>query len=84
MVNMCCSWFFQVFADWQSKFGYQLGKNVVMLTGETSADLKLLAKVNNNNNNNNNNIMNTKFITVLIVFVRPNCSCKISLVTAKG
>ena len=81
MVNMCCSWFFQVFADWQSKFGYQLGKNVVMLTGETSADLKLLAKVNNNNNNN---IMNTKFITVLIVFVRPNCSCKISLVTAKG
>ena len=52
MVNMCCSWFYQVFADWQSKFGYQLGKNVVMLTGETSADLKLLAKVNKNNNNN--------------------------------
>ena len=85
MVNMCCTWFYQVFADWQSKFGYQLGKNVVMLTGETSADLKLLAKVNNNNNNNNkSNNMNTKFITVLIFFVRPNCSCKISLVTAKG
>ncbi|KAK2558441.1 U5 small nuclear ribonucleoprotein 200 kDa helicase [Acropora cervicornis] len=35
-----------VYADWQSKFGVQLGKNVVMLTGETSADLKLLAKGN--------------------------------------
>ena len=35
----------QVYADWHSKFGLQLGKNVVMLTGETSADLKLLAKV---------------------------------------
>ena len=34
-----------MYADWQSKFGVQLGKNVVMLTGETSADLKLLAKV---------------------------------------
>ena len=80
MVNMCCTSFYQVFADWQSKFGYQLGKNVVMLTGETSADLKLLAKVNDKNNNN----MNTKFITVLIFFVRPNISCKISLVTVKG
>ena len=36
-----------MYADWQSKFGLQLGKNVVMLTGETSADLKLLAKVRN-------------------------------------
>ena len=35
----------KVYVDWQSKFGLQLGKNVVMLTGETSADLKLLAKV---------------------------------------
>lgn len=34
-----------MFADWQSKFGVQLQKNVVLLTGETSADLKLLAKV---------------------------------------
>lgn len=74
MVNMCCTWFYQVFADWQSKFGYQLGKNVVMLTGETSADLKLLAKVNNNNND-----MNTNFITVPICVVRPNCNCKILL-----
>ena len=71
MVNMCCTWFYQVFADWQSKFGYQLGKNVVMLTGETSADLKLLAKVNNNNNNNN---ISANFITVLIFFVRHNCT----------
>ena len=80
MVNMCCSWFYQVFADWQSKFGYQLGKNVVMLTGETSADLKLLAKVNNNNNND----MSANFITVLIFFVRHNCTCKISLVFVNG
>lgn len=36
----------QVFTDWRSKFGIVLGKNVVMLTGETSADLKLLAKGN--------------------------------------
>ena len=71
MVNICCTWFYQVFADWQSKFGYQLGKNVVMLTGETSADLKLLAKVNSNND------INTNFVIVLIFFVRPNCSCKI-------
>ena len=34
-----------MYTDWQSKFGLQLGKNVVKLTGETSADLKLLAKV---------------------------------------
>ncbi|XP_002165482.2 U5 small nuclear ribonucleoprotein 200 kDa helicase isoform X1 [Hydra vulgaris] len=36
----------QVFTDWRSKFGIMLGKNVVMLTGETSGDLKLLAKGN--------------------------------------
>ena len=36
----------KVFTDWRSKFGIMLGKNVVMLTGETSADLKLLAKGN--------------------------------------
>lgn len=30
---------------WQAKFGAVLGKRVVMLTGETGADLKLLAKV---------------------------------------
>ena len=37
---------FQAYIDWRTKFGIQLGKNVVVLTGETSADLKLLAKVN--------------------------------------
>ena len=37
--------FAQAYVDWRTKFGLQLGKNVVMLTGETSADLKLLAKV---------------------------------------
>ena len=41
--------FLQVYADWQSKFALQLGKNVVKLTGETSADLKLLAKVRKKN-----------------------------------
>ena len=46
-------WFYQVYADWQSKFGLQLGKNVVMLTGETSADLKLLAKVRKDKDNEN-------------------------------
>lgn len=30
---------------WIAKFGAGLGKRVVMLTGETGADLKLLAKV---------------------------------------
>ena len=53
---------------------------MVMLTGETSADLKLLAKVNSNNNDD----MNTNFIIALIFFVRLNCSCKISLVIVKG
>lgn len=33
-----------VFLDWQIKFGDTLGKKVVMLTGETGTDLKLLAK----------------------------------------
>eukprot|EP00794_Sanderia_malayensis_P005235 gene5235-5896_t len=36
----------QAYVDWRTKFGIQLGKNVVMLTGETSADLKLLSKGN--------------------------------------
>jgi len=36
----------QAYVDWRTKFGIQLGKNVVLLTGETSADLKLLAKGN--------------------------------------
>ncbi|PSN46005.1 putative U5 small nuclear ribonucleoprotein 200 kDa helicase [Blattella germanica] len=33
-----------VFSDWQQKFGGILGKKVVLLTGETGTDLKLLAK----------------------------------------
>ncbi|CAH1258041.1 SNRNP200 [Branchiostoma lanceolatum] len=36
----------QVYSDWYAKFQVQLGKKVVMLTGETSTDLKLLAKGN--------------------------------------
>ena len=35
-----------VYVDWQRKFGMQLGKKVVLLTGETATDLKLLAKGN--------------------------------------
>lgn len=35
----------QMYTDWYSKFGLQLGKKVVVLTGETGTDLKLLAKV---------------------------------------
>lgn len=35
-----------MYAQWQVKFGSGLGKKVVMLTGETGADLKLLAKGN--------------------------------------
>jgi pre-mRNA-splicing helicase BRR2 len=31
--------------EWTAKFGGQLGKKVVLLTGETGTDLKLLAKV---------------------------------------
>lgn len=33
-----------IFADWHNKFGQLLGKKVVLLTGETGTDLKLLAK----------------------------------------
>ena len=36
----------QVYSDWSNKFGTQLDKKVVVLTGETSVDLKLLAKGN--------------------------------------
>jgi len=31
--------------DWLQKFGYQLGKKVFLLTGETSVDLRLLRDV---------------------------------------
>ena len=34
-----------MYADWKQKFGAQLGKKVVLLTGETSTDLKLLREV---------------------------------------
>ena len=34
-----------MYTDWHNKFGLQLGKKVVLLTGETGTDLKLLAKV---------------------------------------
>lgn len=33
-----------IFADWHNKFGQCIGKKVVLLTGETGTDLKLLAK----------------------------------------
>lgn len=33
-----------VYADWTAKFGQQLGRKVVLLSGETGRDLKLLAK----------------------------------------
>ncbi|XP_063432226.1 U5 small nuclear ribonucleoprotein 200 kDa helicase-like [Mytilus trossulus] len=36
----------QMYIEWQVKFGQQLGKKVVLLTGETATDLKLLAKGN--------------------------------------
>lgn len=36
----------QMYNDWQAKFGGHLGKKVVLLTGETGTDLKLLAKGN--------------------------------------
>ena len=35
----------QRYSDWQQKFGQQLGKRVVLLTGETSVDLRLLRDV---------------------------------------
>lgn len=41
-----CGMWLQMYTDWYSKFGLQLGKKVVVLTGETGTDLKLLAKVN--------------------------------------
>mmetsp|Transcript_35927 Transcript_35927/g.58074 ORF Transcript_35927/g.58074 Transcript_35927/m.58074 type:complete len:2158 (+) Transcript_35927:72-6545(+) len=34
------------YEDWEARFGRQLGKRVVQLTGETTADLKLLEKAN--------------------------------------
>eukprot|EP00164_Ancoracysta_twista_P005304 GFYU01007260.1.p1 GENE.GFYU01007260.1~~GFYU01007260.1.p1 ORF type:complete len:2145 (-),score=864.44 GFYU01007260.1:262-6696(-) len=34
------------YADWEQKFGDKLGVNVVKLTGETTADLKLIAQGN--------------------------------------
>lgn len=42
-VNACL--LIQIHADWHNKFSLQLGKKVVMLTGETATDLKLLSKV---------------------------------------
>lgn len=38
--------FHQVFLDWYEKFQERLNKKVVLLTGETSTDLKLLGKGN--------------------------------------
>ena len=35
----------QRYSDWQQKFGQHLGKKVVLLTGETSVDLRLLRDV---------------------------------------
>lgn len=34
------------YRDWQARFGAKLGINVVQLTGETAADLKLLERGN--------------------------------------
>ncbi|CAI9738835.1 small nuclear ribonucleoprotein 200 kDa helicase-like [Octopus vulgaris] len=36
----------QTYTDWYNKFCLQMGKRVVLLTGETATDLKLLAKGN--------------------------------------
>ncbi|GFS27347.1 U5 small nuclear ribonucleoprotein 200 kDa helicase [Elysia marginata] len=36
----------QIYSDWHAKFAGVLGKKVVLLTGETGTDLKLLAKGN--------------------------------------
>ncbi|XP_071827411.1 U5 small nuclear ribonucleoprotein 200 kDa helicase-like isoform X1 [Apostichopus japonicus] len=36
----------QIYNEWHAKFQMQLGKKVVLLTGETATDLKLLAKGN--------------------------------------
>ena len=35
-----------MYTEWHAKFAQQLGKKVVLLTGETSTDLKLLTKGN--------------------------------------
>ena len=35
----------QTYQNWLQKFGVQLGKKVVLLTGETATDLNLLAQV---------------------------------------
>lgn len=36
----------QTYEDWKLKFGTNLGRRVVLLTGETATDLKLIAKAN--------------------------------------
>ena len=41
----CSFSYSQMHADWENKFGKHLGKKVVLLTGETSADLPLLRTV---------------------------------------
>ena len=41
--RLCC--LPQRYADWLQKFGHHLGKKVVLLTGETSVDLRLLRDV---------------------------------------
>ena len=42
-----CSVFVQMHSDWENKFGKHLGKQVVLLTGETSSDLPMLRTVCN-------------------------------------
>lgn len=42
---MCGYFPIQRYIDWQQKFGQHLGKKVVLLTGETSVDLRLLRDV---------------------------------------
>ena len=41
--ELCC--LPQRYADWLQTFGHNLGKKVVLLTGETSVDLRLLRDV---------------------------------------
>jgi pre-mRNA-splicing helicase BRR2 len=36
----------QMYKEWQEKFSNHLNKKVVLLTGETATDLKLIAKGN--------------------------------------
>ena len=48
MSDVCVIMFYcpvQRYSDWQQKFGQYLGKKVVLLTGETSVDLRLLRDV---------------------------------------